>query len=104
MKTQNHNHCLRYHEEVIIMKKFRKVISGLMALSLMFASVPQVINAYDVQTNTSPKLVCSESSYADAQEITDEYIINTFLADWFKDDYCDNGLHSIQTIKKPKQP
>lgn len=74
------------------MKKFRKAISGLMALSLMFASVPQVINAYDVQTNTSPKLVCSESSYADAQEITDEYIINTFLADWFKDDYCDNGF------------
>jgi len=74
------------------MKKFRKTIAALAALSIGFSSVSQVVNAYDVQIDTGKKSAYSQSDFSDAEEITDEYILNTFLADMFKDITINNGF------------
>ena len=67
------------------MKKTGKFLAGLVAVTLAVSSFPSVISAYDVSINTGAKPKCSESSYAAAEEIIDDYILNTFLADWFGD-------------------
>lgn len=90
------------------MKSTRKIIAGIMSLTLMFSSVPQVINACDIQINTSPKFQCAESRYEDAVEITDDYILNTYLADKLGDisinepcfRYLNGGEHKVYAYDK----